>query len=274
MSQCIVITSGKGGVGKTTISTNLGICLAQLGKRVVLVDTDIGLRNLDLIMGLEDQIRYDLVQVAEGVCPLEEALVASPLLPNLYILAASQHCDKTAISTYDMRQIVGNLQDIFDYVIVDCPAGIEQGFRNAIAGADQAFIVVTPDVSSIRDADRVISLLEREGHELKPQLIINRYRSDLVERGEMLDTDDIWQLLGIPLIGVLPESEDVLIASNRGEPVVLHSHKEITEVFQRISHRVEGETVPFLSLERPHGLWDKIKEIVGYSKHQKRSAVL
>ena len=266
MGKCFVITSGKGGVGKTTISTNLGVCLAQMGHRVALIDADIGLRNLDLILGLETEIRYDLVQVVEGECLLEDALVQADYLPTLYLLAASQTRDKMAISTYDMKELVGRLKELFDYILIDCPAGIEQGFTNALAGADQAIVVATPEVSSIRDADRAIALMEKQNRNLSPQILVNRYRPDLVERGEMLDLDDIWNILGTPILGVLPETEEVLIASNRGIPVVLHSKHEISKAFQRSSRRLFGEEIPLANLHSSPTLWDRIKDLVGYSK--------
>ena len=266
MGQCFVITSGKGGVGKTTVSTNLGVCLAQMGHRVALIDADIGLRNLDLILGLETQIRYDLVQVVEGECLLEDALVQTDYLPNLYLLAASQNRDTLALSTYDMKELVGRLKELFDYILIDCPAGIEQGFRNALAGADQAIVVATPEVSSIRDADRAIALMEKESRNLSPQLFINRYRPDLVERGEMLDLDDIWNIIGAPILGVLPETEAVLIASNRGIPLVLHSKHEIVSAFQRGARRLLGAEIPLVNLQASLSIWDRIKDLVGYSK--------
>jgi len=266
MGKCFVITSGKGGVGKTTISTNLGVCLAQQGYRVALVDLDIGLRNLDLILGLESEIKHDIVQVVEGECLLEDALVPVGYLPNLYLLAASQAHDKLALSTYDMKELVGRLKELFDYILLDCPAGIEQGFKNAIAGADQAIVVATPEVSSIRDADRAIGLMEKENRNLSPRLFVNRYRPDLVDRGEMLDLDDIWNILGTPIMGVLPETEEVLIASNRGIPVVLRSKEEIASAFQRGTRRLLGEDIPLENLHTSPTFWDRIKGFVGYSK--------
>ena len=266
MGQCFVITSGKGGVGKTTISTNLGVCLAQKGHRVVLVDADIGLRNLDLTLGMETDIHYDLVQVIEGECTLEDALMQTKHSPNLYLLAAAQDRDKMAVSTYDMKELVSCLKESFDYVLIDCPAGIEQGFKNALAGADQAIVVATPEISSIRDADRAIALMEKQRRNLAPQLIINRYNPALVERGEMLDVDDIWNILGIPILGVLPETEDVLIASNRGIPVVLHSKHEIASAFERSARRLIGEEIPLHDLHSSTSLWKWIKGLVSTSR--------
>ena len=201
MSEVIVITSGKGGVGKTTTTANVGTGLAQLNKKVVLIDTDIGLRNLDVVMGLENRIVYNLVDVVEGNCRLKQALIKDKRYSNLFLLPSAQTRDKSAVSPEQMRKLVDELRKDFDYILLDCPAGIEQGFKNAIAGADRAIIVTTPEVSAIRDADRIIGLLEAE--ELKKiELVINRIRMDMVKRGDMMSVEDVVDILAIDLIGV------------------------------------------------------------------------
>ncbi|MDI3269839.1 MAG: septum site-determining protein MinD, partial [Bacillota bacterium] len=220
MGTAIVVTSGKGGVGKTTTSANVGSALAQAGRKVVLVDADIGLRNLDLVMGLENRIVYDLVDVVEGYTRLKNALIRDKRFAELYLLPAAQTKDKTAVTPEQMRRVVEELKEDFDYVIMDCPAGIEQGFRNAIAGADEAIIVTTPEVAAVRDADRIIGLLEAEGL-TRPKLVINRIRPQMVRRGDMMEIDDILDILAIDLIGVVPDDEFIVVSTNRGEPAVL-----------------------------------------------------
>jgi len=206
LSEGLVITSGKGGVGKTTTCANLGIALASCGHKVVLVDADIGLRNLDIVLGLENRIVYDLVDVAEGYCRLRQALIKDKRMEGLFLLPAAQTRDKTAVTPEQMKELITELKEEFDYVLVDCPAGIEQGFRNAVAGADKAIIVTTPEVSAVRDADRIIGLLEAAGFE-KPELIINRINPKMVARGDMMDIPDIIDILAIDLIGVVPDDE-------------------------------------------------------------------
>ena len=213
MSEVIVITSGKGGVGKTTTTANIGTGLAKLGKKVVMIDTDIGLRNLDVVMGLENRIVYNLVDVVEGNCRLKQALIKDKRYSNLFLLPSAQTRDKSAVSPEQMRKLVDELRKDFDYILLDCPAGIEQGFKNAIAGADRAIIVTTPEVSAIRDADRIIGLLEAE--ELKKiELVINRIRMDMVKRGDMMSVEDVVDILAIDLIGVVPDDESIVIANN------------------------------------------------------------
>jgi len=268
MSECIVITSGKGGVGKTTVTANLGMALAMSGKTVVVIDADIGLRNLDVILGLENRIIYDLVQVIERECNLQQALIKDTRVDGLFLLPAAQTRDKNAISPYDMHALVQDLLELFDYVLIDCPAGIEQGFQNAMAGATRAIVVSTPEVSAIRDADRIIGMIEAAGLP-EPQLVINRYRSDLVDRGDMLDRNDVCEILAIPLIGVLPDTEDIIISSNRGIPVVGNSESLIGEGFHRIARRVNGERhVPFIDLHAQVTLWDTIKRWVGFKNKE------
>ena len=219
MSEIIVITSGKGGVGKTTTSANVGTGLAILGKKVVLIDTDIGLRNLDVVMGLENRIVYNLVDVVEGNCRMKQALIKDKRYPNLFLLPSAQTRDKSAVSPGQMVKLVEDLRDDFDYILLDCPAGIEQGFQNAIAGADRALVVTTPEVSAIRDADRIIGLLEA-GDMKSIDLIVNRIRMDMVRRGDMMSLDDVMDILAVNVIGAVPDDEDIVIATNQGEPLV------------------------------------------------------
>lgn len=242
-----MVTSGKGGVGKTTTTANLGAGLAVKGQGVVLVDADIGLRNLDVVMGLENRIVYDLVDVVQGHCRLRQALIKDKRFDNLYLLPAAQTKDKTAVNPDQMRALVQELKNEFDWVIVDCPAGIEQGFRNAIAGADQALIVTTPEVSAVRDADRIVGLLEAEGMK-EPRLILNRIRPSMVKRGDMMDIDDVLEILAIRLIGVIPDDETIVVSTNRGEPAVLQSGSKAGEAYRNIVRRVLGEDVPFMTL--------------------------
>ena len=242
MSEVIVITSGKGGVGKTTTTANIGTGLAKLGKKVVMIDTDIGLRNLDVVMGLDN-----LVDVVEGNCRLKQALIKDKRYSNLFLLPSAQTRDKSAVSPEQMRKLVDELRKDFDYILLDCPAGIEQGFKNAIAGADRAIIVTTPEVSAIRDADRIIGLLEAE--ELKKiELVINRIRMDMVKRGDMMSVEDVVDILAIDLIGVVPDDESIVIATNEGEPLV-GSDTQAGKAFANICHRVLGEEVPIMEFE-------------------------
>lgn len=263
MSECIVVTSGKGGVGKTTTTANIGAALARSGRRVAVVDADIGLRNLDVILGLENRIVYDLVHVVEGECRVKQALIRDKRTEGLFLLPAAQTRDKNAVSPDQMRRLVAQLKESFDYVIVDCPAGIEQGFRNSIAGADRAIIVTTPEISAIRDADRIIGLVEAA--ELpEPSLIINRYRSKMVRDGEMMDKDDILEILAIPLLGIVPDSDEVIVSANRGVPAVYDDESGVGEALRRVARRIEGEKdVPFAALEEPDGFWTVFKRWMG-----------
>ncbi len=263
MSECIVITSGKGGVGKTTTTANLGVALALLGKRVVVVDADIGLRNLDVILGLENRIVYDLVHVIEGECRLRQALIKDKRLENLYLLPAAQTRDKNAVNPEQMRKLVTQLKAEFDYVIIDCPAGIEQGFKNSIAGADRAIIVTTPEVSAIRDADRIIGLVEAA--ELpEPTLIVNRFRAKMVKRGDMMNKEDILEILAIPLVGMVPDHEDVIVSANRGAPAAFDEKSIVGEAYRRIARRITGEeNVPFVATEEADTVWTTMKRWFG-----------
>lgn len=247
MSEVIVITSGKGGVGKTTTSANVGTGLAILGKKTVLIDTDIGLRNLDVVMGLENRIVYNLVDVVEGNCRMKQALIRDKRYPNLYLLPSAQTRDKTAVSPEQMTKLVDDLRDEFDYILLDCPAGIERGFQNAIAGADRALVVTTPEVSAIRDADRIIGLLEAaEMGEI--DLIINRIRMDMVKRGDMMSVEDVTDILAVNLAGVIPDDESIVISTNQGEPLV-GMGSMAGQAYLNICRRIMGDEVPFLSLD-------------------------
>jgi septum site-determining protein MinD len=262
VGEAIVVTSGKGGVGKTTTSANIGTALALLGKRVCLVDTDIGLRNLDVIMGLENRIIYDLVDVVEGNCRLPQALIKDKRFDALSFLPAAQTRDKSAVSPAGVRKIVLELKNDFDYVVIDCPAGIEQGFKNAIAGADQAIIVTTPENAAVRDADRVIGLLEAEKI-LRPKLVVNRIRPNMVKKGEMLDQDDIVSILAIDLLGIVPDDEYVIKAANLGEPTVLNPDSKAALAYRNIARRILGDTVPLMNLEEQLGMFKKFKKMFG-----------
>ncbi len=256
MGEVIVITSGKGGVGKTTTTANVGTGLAQLNKKVVLIDTDIGLRNLDVVMGLENRIVYNLVDVVEGNCKVKQALIKDKKHPDLYLLPSAQTRDKTSVDPEQMRRLTDELKKEFDYVILDCPAGIEQGFMNAIAGADRAIVVTTPEVSAIRDADRIIGLLE--ANELKQShLVVNRVRMDMVSRGDMMSVDDVCEILAIPLIGAVPDDENIVVSTNQGEPLV-GSDCLAGKAYANISRRIVGEEIPFLDLTETKGVFDKL----------------
>ena len=242
MGEVIGITSGKGGVGKTTTTANLGSALAMRGKKVVLLDTDIGLRNLDVVMGLENRIVYDIVDVIEGKCKLRQALIKDKRFTDLFLLPAAQTRDKDAINEDEMIRLTQRLKEEFDYIIVDCPAGIEQGFKNAISGADRAIVVTNAEISSIRDADRIIGLLEASNIR-NPELIINRIRPDMVKRGEMMDVEDILDLLSIDLIGVVPEDENIITQTNKGEPAVANKKAASGKAYIEIARRILGENV-------------------------------
>lgn len=256
MSEVIVVTSGKGGVGKTTTVANIGTGLAQLDKKVVLVDTDIGLRNLDVVLGLENRIVYNLVDVIEGNCRMKQALIRDKRYPNLFLLPSAQTRDKSSVSPEQMKKLCEELKPDFDFIILDCPAGIEQGFKNAIAGASKALVVTTPEVSAIRDADRIIGLLEAE--DLKDiHLIINRLRVDMIRRGEMMSVDDVVDILAVPLIGTIPDDETVVVATNQGEPLAGKSGI-CGQAYGNICRRILGEEVPFLDLENRRGFFGRL----------------
>ena len=265
MSEAIVITSGKGGVGKTTTTANIGAALALLGKRVCVIDADIGLRNLDLVMGLENRIVYDIVDVVTGVCKVKQALIRDKRFENLSLLPAAQTKDKNAVNPEQMKDLIRDLKKTHDYILVDCPAGIEQGFKNAIAGADRAIVVTTPEVSAVRDADRIIGLLEA-AEISEPRLIVNRLRVDMVKRGEMMNVEDIEDILAIDLIGVVPDDEEVVMSTNRGEPAVLKPQSLSGMAFSNIAKRITGEDVAFLEFDVQESLLDKIKRAFSFGK--------
>lgn len=255
--QVITITSGKGGVGKTTTTANLGLALASHNKKVAVMDADIGLRNLDVVMGLENRIVYDLVDVVEGRCKLRQALIKDKRFPDLSLLPAAQTRDKNAVKPDQMARLTRDLAKDFDYVLVDSPAGIEQGFKNAIAGANQVILVTNPEVSAVRDADRIIGMVEAA--ELPaPRLILNRVRADMVRRKEMMSVEDVLEILAIELIGVVPEDNSIVICTNRGESVIQEKGSRAGQAYMNIARRVEGETVPFMQLENQDGFVEKV----------------
>jgi len=259
MGEVIVITSGKGGVGKTTTTANVGTGLAMLGKKVVLIDTDIGLRNLDVVLGLENRIVYNLVDVIEQNCKIKQALIKDKRYETLYLLPSAQTRDKDAVNPEQMVELTEELKDEFDYIILDCPAGIEQGFKNAIAGADRAIVVTTPEVSAVRDADRIIGLLE--ANEVgKTELIVNRLRMDMVKRGDMMSSEDVLDILAVSLLGVVPDDENIVIATNTGEPLV-GNDSLAGQAYMNICKRITGEEVPFLDLESKKGLLARLGEL-------------
>ncbi len=261
MSEVIVVTSGKGGVGKTTTSANIGCGLALAGKKVVLVDSDIGLRNLDVVMGLENRIVYDLVDVIEGTCRLKQALIKDKRYPGLFLLPAAQTRDKNAVSPEQMKKLCQNIKDMgFEYIIIDCPAGIEQGFKNAIAGADRAVVVTTPEVSAVRDADRIIGLLEANGIS-NPGLIVNRVRVDMVKRGDMMSVEDVKEILSVDVLGVVPDDEEVVVTTNKGEPAVTEENSRAGRAYKNITLRLMGEEVPFMELSENEGFFGRLKKM-------------
>lgn len=263
MGEVIVITSGKGGVGKTTTTANLGTGFALQGKKVVLIDADIGLRNLDVVMGLENRIVYDLVDVTEGNCRLKQALIRDKRYESLFLLPAAQTRDKNAVNPEQMKALCKELAEEYDVVLIDCPAGIEQGFKNAIAGADKAVIVTTPEVSAVRDADRIIGLLESEG-KINPKLIVNRIRPKMVKKGDMMNIDDIIEILAIDLLGIIPEDEYIVVSTNRGEPAVTNPAAQAGIAYKNIVRRLMGENVPLMEMETHEAFFDRVKRLFGF----------
>lgn len=262
MGEVIVITSGKGGVGKTTTTANIGTGLAAMGHKVVLVDTDIGLRNLDVVLGLENRIVYDIVDVTQGNCRMKQALIKDKRFEGLHLLPAAQTKDKTAVKPSEMKKLTAELKKEFEYVIIDCPAGIEQGFKNAIAGAEKAIVVTTPEVSAVRDADRIIGLLEAADLR-QPKLIVNRLRPKMVKQGDMMGIEDMIDILAIDLLGVVPEDEVIVVSTNKGEPAVLDMNSKAGEAYRNIAKRITGEDVPLMNLEAEEGLINRLKKIIG-----------
>lgn len=262
MSATVVtISSGKGGVGKTTTTANLSVALASGGQKVVCIDGDIGLRNLDVVMGLENRIVYDLVDVVEGRCRLRQAMIRDKRVPELYLIPAAQTRDKSAVSPSDMVRLCDELRTDFDWIMIDSPAGIERGFRNALAPADVVLVVTNPEVSAVRDADRIIGLVEAE--EKGPaRLILNRLNPTLVKRGEMLTPQDVLELLAIELIGIVPEDDHVVMSTNRGQPIVLDPKSRAGQAFQNIARRLRGEKVPFMDLEEKDGFFNRLSKML------------
>ncbi len=257
--RAIVVTSGKGGVGKTTATANLGLGLAKEGRKVVMIDGDIGLRNLDLIMGLENRIVYHLLDVVRGRCQVRQALIKDKRFPNLSLLPASQVDQKEDINPEQMRDLTAQLKEEFDFILIDCPAGIEQGFRNAIAGANEAILITTPEVSPVRDADRVIGLVQQSVGD--PQLIINRMNTEMVKKEQMLNQNDVLEILAVPLLGIVPEDEEVVVAGNCGSPVVLNDRSRSGQAYRRIVRRLLGEDVPIPELNGHAGLMHRLGKL-------------
>lgn len=265
LGRIITITSGKGGVGKTTTTANIGAALANLGKSVVLIDADIGLRNLDIVLGLENRIVYDLVDVVEGTCKLRQAMIRDKRLSSLYLIPAAQTREKEAVSPQQMRSLCEELRRQFDYTLIDSPAGIEQGFRNSIAGADEVLVVTNPEVSSVRDADRIIGLVEAA--ELPtPRLIVNRLDPSLVRRGDMMSVDDVTDILSIPLVGVVPNDESIVTSTNRGEPAALDPTSRAGQAFRDIAQRLTGAEVPLAPVEDPSGAFKRLLRSIGFGR--------
>ena len=258
--RVIVITSGKGGVGKTTTNANIGTALARAGKKVVMMDTDLGLRKLDLLLGLENRIVYTIVDVVEERCKLKQALVKDKKNPNLCLLAAAQTRDKTAVTEEQLKDICEKLKKDFDFILVDCPAGIEQGFQNAVAGASEAIVVTTPEMSAIRDADRIIGLLESKEEIKSYKLLLNRVRPNLIESKDMVSVDEVVDILSAELIGIIPEDTGIIVSTNKGEPIVNDEKSLAGRAYSNVARRIIGEDVPFLDLDEPKGVMARIKK--------------
>ena len=267
MAEIITITSGKGGVGKSTTTANVATALAMEGKKVIAIDFDIGLRNLDMILGLENRIVYDVVDVMEGKCNLAQAIIKDKRTTNLHFLPASQTKDKTILNKEKVEKLLNELKKDFDYILIDSPAGIESGFEHSIFLADRALIVTTPEISAVRDADRVIGIIDakskkaKEGEEVQKHIIINRIKPELVEKGEMLSTEDVLHILALPLIGIIPEDEEIVKSTNLGEPVALKKDSLVGEAYRRIAKRILGEDVPFIDLKAKKGFLSKLKRL-------------
>ncbi|KRO18391.1 septum site-determining protein MinD [Lacticaseibacillus saniviri] len=260
MGVALVITSGKGGVGKTTTSANIGTALALQGKRVVMLDLDIGLRNLDVVLGLSNRIIYDIVDVATGRAKLHQALIKDKRFDDLlYVLPAAQNADKDSLMPEDVEAIVEQLKPEFDFVLLDSPAGIEQGFRNAVAGADGAIVVTTPEISSVSDADRVVGLLEQKELPIAPRLVINRIRQHMMADGRSMDVDEITKHLGIGLLGIIVDDDAVLASTNKGQTVVMDPDNQASQGYRNIARRLLGESVPLMAIEpKKVGFWSRL----------------
>lgn len=262
--RVIVITSGKGGVGKTTTNANIGTALAKAGNKVVMIDTDLGLRNLDLLLGLENRIVYTIVDVVEKRCKLKQALVKDKKNPSLCLLAAAQTRDKTAVSEEQLKEICEQLQKDYDFILVDCPAGIEQGFQNAVAGASEAIVVTTPEMSAVRDADRIIGLLEAREEIESYKLLINRVRPNLIKSNDMMSVEDVAEILSADLIGIIPEDTGIITSTNKGEPIVNDENSLAGRAYRNVAHRIMGEEVPFLNLEEETSFMTKVKKFFSH----------
>lgn len=259
-AKAITLTSGKGGVGKTTATANIAVALASLGQKVACIDSDIGLRNLDVVLGLENRIVYDLVDIVENRCRLRQAMIRDKRLEELYLIPAAQTRDKTAVSPSDMIRLVNELREEVDWILIDSPAGIERGFRNAIAPADEVLVITNPDVSAVRDADRIIGIVEAE-QKGPAKLIINRVNPQMIQRGDMMDADDVLELLAIKLIGVIPEDEHVIISTNIGKPVVLEEKSKAGQAFRNIARRLMGDQVPLMELDFKEDIFHRLSKV-------------
>jgi septum site-determining protein MinD len=261
-AKVITITSGKGGVGKTTATANIGAALAKNGQRVACIDADIGLRNLDVVMGLENRIVYDLVDVVEGRCRLNQAMIKDKHIPDLYLIPSAQTRDKTAVSPSDMIRLCDELRPDLEWILIDSPAGIERGFKNAIAPADQVIVVTNPEVSAVRDADRIIGIVEAE-EKGTPKLLINRLNPEMVRQNNMLSADDVVDLLAIHLIGIVPEDKNVIISTNKGTPIALDGKSQAGQAYRNIAKRILGEEVPLMDLDKGSGFFNRISSVFG-----------
>ncbi len=261
-AKILTITSGKGGVGKTTATANIGAALAKRGQKVVCIDADIGLRNLDVVMGLENRIVYDLVDAVEGRCRLKQAMIRDKYIPNLYLIPSAQTRDKTAVSPSDMIRLCNELRADLDWILIDSPAGIERGFKNAIAPADEVIVITNPEVSAVRDADRIIGIVEAE-EKGSPQLLLNRLDRDMVKQNNMLSAEDVVDLLAIQLLGIVPEDKAVLISTNKGTPIALDEKSPAGQAYRNIARRILGEDVPLLDLDKGSGFFNRISSVFG-----------
>jgi len=259
-TKAITVTSGKGGVGKTTATANIAVALASMGQKVTCIDSDIGLRNLDVVMGLENRIVYDLVDIVEERCRPRQAMIRDKRFENLYLIPAAQTRDKNAVSQKDMNKLVEELREEMDWVLIDSPAGIERGFRNAIAPADEILIVTNADVSAVRDADRIIGIIEAE-QKGPPKLIINRINPQMIKRGDMINTDDVLELLAIKLLGVVPEDEQVIVSTNIGRPIVLDEKSRAGQAFKNIARRLMGDDIPLLDMDYRDDIFHRLSKV-------------